>query len=200
MEIYGYCRVSTAEQNADRQLDAMEQLNIPKKNIFTDKQSGKDFNREQYTKLLEVLRSGDLLYVKSIDRLGRDYDDIHNNWRMLTKERGIDIVVIDMPLLDTRIVKDLIGIFLTDMILGLSSFVAQNERDIIKQRQREGIIAAKKRGIHMGRPILPLPDNFLELAEQWQSKELKTKYFMALTGLKESTLYRRLKEHDICRI
>jgi len=194
MAEYGYGRISTVEQNANRQLDAMEALNIPRSNIFTDKQSGKDFNRHQYLNLLEVLRPGDVLYVKSIDRLGRSYDDILSNWFMLTKEREVDIVVIDMPVLDTRVGKDLIGTFLADSILRILSFVAQSERDAIKQRQREGIIAAQKRGVHMGRPHIVLPKNFIELAKQWQAWQLTTKELMEKTGLKKATLYRRLQE------
>jgi len=196
---YGYCRVSTAEQKTDRQLDAMEKFNIPKENIYIDKQSGKDFNREQYMSLLDVLRPGDLLYVKSIDRLGRSYEDTVLNWRILTKERKIDIFVIDTPLLDTRTNKDLIGTFISDTMLGMLSLFAQSERDNIKQRQREGIESAQKRGVHMGRPVVHPPENFIELAKKWERGHLKTKELMELTGLAEATLYRRLKEQNFAK-
>lgn len=149
---YGYIRVSTREQNEDRQLIALREMSIPERNIFMDKQSGKDFNRPQYKKLVKKLKPDDLLYIKSIDRLGRNYEEIQNQWRMLTKESGIDIVVLDMPLLDTRRGKDLIGTFLSDIVLQVLSFVAENERTNIRQRQKEGIAAAKARGVKFGRP------------------------------------------------
>ena len=155
--LYGYIRVSTREQNGDRQLLALKELTIPEKNLFIDKQSGKDFERPQYRKLVRKLKKDDLLYIKSIDRLGRNYSEILEQWRILTKEKGVDIVVLDMPLLDTRRGKDLIGTFLSDIDLQVLSFVAENERTNIRQRQAEGIAAAKARGVRFGRPPKPLP-------------------------------------------
>jgi len=150
MKIYGYVRVSSTDQNEDRQLCAMEKLEIPSERIFIDKQSGKDFNRPHYKALVNKLKQGDLLYIKSIDRLGRNYNEIQNQWRIITKERGVDIAVIDMPLLDTRLHKDLIGTFISDIVLQILSFVSQSERENIRTRQKEGIIAAKARGIRFG--------------------------------------------------
>jgi DNA invertase Pin-like site-specific DNA recombinase len=170
--IYGYIRVSSRDQNEDRQLIALHELNIPKKNIFIDKLSGKDFNRPQYQKMVRKLKKDDLLYVKSIDRLGRNYDEILEQWRILTKEKEVDIVVIDMPLLDTRRGKDLIGTFLSDIVLQILSFVAENERENIRQRQAEGIAAAKAKGVRFGRPSLPLPANFYVIYEQWKEGKI----------------------------
>ena len=159
-EIYGYVRVSTRDQNEERQLIALLELQVPKKNIFIDKQSGKDFERPQYKKLLRKMKKGDLLYIKSIDRLGRNYNEIQEQWRILTKDKGVDIVVLDMPLLDTRRGKDLMGTFLSDIVLQVLSFVAENERMNIRQRQAEGIAAAKAKGVRFGRVPKPLPENF----------------------------------------
>ena len=170
--IYGYIRVNTREQNEERQLIALCEIAVPEKNIFMDKQSGKDFNRPQYKKLVKKLKPGDLLYIKSIDRLGRNYEEIQNQWRALTKDKGIDIVVLDMPLLDTRRGKDLMGTFLSDIVLQVLSFVAENERTNIRQRQAEGIAAAKAKGIRFGRPPLPLPENFHENYQRWKSGEI----------------------------
>ncbi len=170
--IYGYIRVSTKEQNADRQIIAMNKLHIQKKNLFIDKQSGKDFARPQYLKLLQKLKKDDLLYIKSIDRLGRNYSEILEQWRILTKNRKIDIVVIDMPLLDTRRGKDLMGTFLSDIVLQVLSFVAENERTNIKQRQAEGIAAAKARGVKFGRPSTPLPNNFVQVYTNWKNGKI----------------------------
>ena len=167
--IYGYIRVSTREQNEDRQLIALREMSVPEKNIFMDKQSGKDFNRPQYKKLAKKLKPGDLLYIKSIDRLGRNYEEIQNQWRILTKEKKIDIVVLDMPLLDTRRGKDLMGIFLSDIVLQVLSFVAENERTNIRQRQKEGIAAAKARGVRFGRPPRPLPENYHNAYQRWKA-------------------------------
>ena len=166
---YGYIRVSTRDQNEDRQLIAMRELSIPEKNIFLDKQSGKDFDRPQYTKLVKKIKPGDLLYIKSIDRLGRNYEEIQNQWRILTKEKKIDIVVLDMPLLDTRRGKDLMGTFLSDIVLQVLSFVAENERTNIRQRQAEGIAAAKARGVRFGRPPKPLPENYHSAYQRWKA-------------------------------
>ena len=170
--IYGYVRVSTKEQNEDRQLIALHEVGVLQKNIYMDKQSGKDFNRPQYKKLLKKLKPGDLLYIKSIDRLGRNYEEIQNQWRIITKEKNTDIYVIDMPLLDTRRGKDLLGTFISDLVLQLLSFVAENERTNIKQRQAEGIAAAKAKGIRFGRPPKPLPDNFHEAYQRWKQGEI----------------------------
>lgn len=171
-EIYGYVRVSTREQNEDRQLIALNEIQVPKKNIFIDKQSGKDFERPQYKKLLKKLRRDDLLYIKSIDRLGRNYNEIQEQWRILTKEKGIDIVVLDMPLLDTRRGKDLMGTFLSDIVLQVLSFVAENERVNIRQRQAEGIAAAKAKGVRFGRIPKPLPENFHAVYQRWKRGEI----------------------------
>lgn len=174
MSIYGYIRVSSRDQNEDRQLIALKEVGVPEKNIYMDKQSGKDFNRPQYKKLLRKMKKDDLLYIKSIDRLGRNYEEILQQWRMLTKEKGIDIVVLDMPLLDTRRGKDLMGTFLSDIVLQVLSFVAENDRTNIRQRQAEGITAAKAKGIKFGRPPLPLPDNFYEVHKAWRSKKMSS--------------------------
>ena len=168
MNTYGYVRVSTKEQNEDRQLIALHELGLTDKLIYVDKQSGKDFNGPQYQRLLRKLRPGDLLYIKSIDRLGRNYEEIQNQWRVLTKEKGVDICIVDMPILDTRRGKDLLGTFISDLVLQLLSFVAENERTNIKQRQAEGIAAAKAKGIRFGRPPKPLPENFHSVYQQWK--------------------------------
>ena len=166
---YGYIRVSTTDQNEDRQLIAMQELSIPEKNMFVEKQSGKDFQRPQYKKLVRKLKPDDLLYIKSIDRLGRNYEEILEQWRILTKEKRIDIVVLDMPLLDTRRGKDLMGTFLSDIVLQVLSFVAENERTNIRQRQKEGIAAAKARGVRFGRPPRPLPENYHSAYQRWKA-------------------------------
>ena len=163
-DIYAYVRVSTREQNEDRQLIAMNELQVPQKNIFIDKQSGKDFERPQYKKLLRKMKRDDLLYIKSIDRLGRNYNDIQEQWRVLTKEKGVDIVVLDMPLLDTRRGKDLMGTFLSDIVLQVLSFVAENERVNIRQRQAEGV--------RFGRIPKPLPENFHAAYQRWKHGEI----------------------------
>lgn len=170
--IFGYARVSTKEQREDRQLDALTALHIDPRHIYVDKQSGKDFDRPMYRKLLRRLKKDDLLYIKSIDRLGRNYAEILEQWRFLTKEKGIDIVVLDMPLLDTRRGKDLLGTFLSDIVLQVLSFVAENERTNIRQRQAEGIAAAKAKGIRFGRPPKPLPKNFHSVYQRWKMGEI----------------------------
>ena len=167
--IYGYARVSTREQNEERQLIALEEMSVPKKHLFIDKQSGEDFRRPQYQKMVKRLKTDDLLYIKSIDRLGRNYEEILEQWRILTKEKRIDIVVLDMPLLDTRRGKDLMGTFLSDVVLQVLSFVAENERTNIRQRQAEGIAAAKARGVRFGRPPRPLPENYHSAYQRWKS-------------------------------
>ena len=172
MAIYGYIRVSTREQNEDRQVIALHEVGVPEKNIYMDKQSGKDFNRPQYKKLLRKMKKDDLLCIKSIDRLGRNYEEILAQWRILTKDKGIDIMVLDMPLLDTRRGKDLMGTFLSDIVLQVLSFVAENERVNIRQRQAEGIAAAKARGVRFGRLPKPLPPNFRTVYQRWKHGEI----------------------------
>lgn len=169
---YGYIRVSSADQNEARQWIAMNGKAVPKQNIYLDKQSGKDFNRPQYKRMLKKLKSGDLLYLLSIDRLGRNYEEIQNQWRILTKEIGIDICVLDMPLLDTRNGKDLMGTFIADLVLQILSFVAQSERENIKKRQAQGIAAAKAKGIRLGRPPKPLPENYHQVYQRWKSGKI----------------------------
>lgn len=191
MKSYGYVRVSTAEQNEDRQLIALNELNIPIK-IYTDKLSGKDFERPQWKKLMKRLKEGDVLYVKSIDRLGRNYEEILEHWRIITKQVKADIVVLDMPLLDTRQEKNLVGTFIADIVLQLLSFVAENERQNIKQRQAEGIAAAKAKGIHMGRPFAETPENFDEIVKKWKNKELPIEEALRLCNFSRSTFYRRI--------
>lgn len=193
-EIYGYVRVSSRDQNEDRQMIAMSEVGVPEKHIFLDKQSGKNFDRPQYLKIFKRLKPGDLLYVMSIDRLGRDYEEIQNQWRILTKEKGIDIVVLDMPLLDTRRGKDLVGTFLSDVVLQVLSFVAENERNNIRTRQAEGIRAAKKRGVKFGRPAIPLPENFEEIVQKWEEGELELVEVLEQSGLSRGTFYRRYRE------
>lgn len=170
--VFGYIRVSSRDQNEDRQLIALKELEIPEKNIFIDKQSGKDFKRPQYRKMVRRFKKDDLLYIKSIDRLGRNYAEILEQWRILTKDKGIDIVVLDMPLLDTRRGKDLMGTFLSDIVLQVLSFVAENERTNIRQRQAEGIAATKARGVRFGRPPSRLPDNFHEVYQLWKNGKI----------------------------
>lgn len=194
-KIYGYIRVSTKEQNEDRQLIALQELNISSENIYIDKQSGKDFNRPQYKILSRKMKAGDLLYIKSIDRLGRNYEEIIEQWRVLTKEKKIDIVVIDMPLLDTRRGKDLMGTFLSDVVLQVLSFVAENERKNIRQRQKEGIEAAKLRGVQFGRPEKRLPDNFEYYAKKWIEKEITGTKAAEELNMKVSTFYRKANEY-----
>lgn len=194
--IYGYIRVSTREQNEDRQLVALQNLNIPAGQIYMDKQSGKDFNRPMYRKLLRRLKKGDLLYIKSIDRLGRNYEEILTQWRVLTKEKQVDIVVLDMPLLDTRRGKDLMGTFLSDIVLQILSFVAENERSNIRQRQAEGIAAAKARGVRFGRPPLPLPDNFSEVYQRWKDGELTGTAAAKACGMPLSTFRYRAAQYQ----
>lgn len=170
--VYAYIRVSTKDQNENRQILAINELKIENKNIFIDKQSGKDFKRPQYKKMVKKLKKDDLLYIKSIDRLGRNYTEILEQWRILTKEKGIDIVVLDMPLLDTRRGKDLMGTFLSDIVLQVLSFVAENERINIRQRQAEGIAAAKARGVRFGRPPKPLPYEFHNIYQKWKNGKI----------------------------
>ena len=194
---YGYIRVSTRDQNEERQVLAMESLSIPSDNIFMDKQSGKDFERPQYKKMIKKLRKDDVVYVKSIDRLGRNYTEILEQWRILTKEKRADIVVIDMPMLDTRRGKDLIGTFISDIVLQVLSFVAENERCNIRQRQAEGIMAAKARGVRFGRPKKNMPDNFLSLVNCWEKKQISLPEVLKICQISESTFYRRIQDFKI---
>lgn len=196
MSIYGYIRVSSRDQNEDRQVIALREIGIAEKKIYMDKQSGKDFNRPQYKKLLRRIKKNDLLYIKSIDRLGRNYADILEQWRMLTKDKGIDIVVLDMPLLDTRHGKNLMGTFLSDIVLQVLSFVAENERTNIHQRQAEGIAAAKARGVKFGRPPLPLPANFHETHKAWRNKELTLKQAAAACNMPTGTFYDKARKFE----
>ena len=194
---YGYIRVSSADQNEDRQLLAMREAKVPEDRIFLDKQSGKDFNRTNYKRLVKKLKPGDLLCIKSIDRLGRNYEEIQDQWRYLTREKGVDIAVLDMPLLDTRRGKDLMGTFLSDIVLQVLSFVAENERTNIRQRQAEGIAAAKKRGVRFGRPNVQPPEDFPAIVAEWEAGRLGFRDALERTGLAEATFYRRLREYRL---
>lgn len=196
-KIYGYVRVSSADQNEERQVVALREMSVLEKNIFIDKQSGKDFERPQYKKLVRKLQEGDLLYILSIDRLGRNYEEIQNQWRILTKKIGIDICVIDMPLLDTRNGKDLMGTFIADLVLQILSFVAQSERENIRKRQAEGIAAAKARGVRFGRPELKMPEEFGKMIEKWEEKELSRKEILEQCNISQTTFYRRVKEYRL---
>ncbi len=194
--VYGYIRVSSRDQNEDRQLIALNEVGVDPKSIYLDKQSGKDFERPQYKKLLRKLKKDDLLYIKSIDRLGRNYEEILQQWRYLTKDKGIDIVVLDMPLLDTRRGKDLMGTFLSDIVLQVLSFVAENERTNIRQRQAEGIAAAKARGVKFGRPPKPVPDNFYEIHKAWRAKKLSLKEAAKACNMPVSTFYGKARKFE----
>lgn len=192
--IYGYMRVSSKDQNEERQRIALHEMGVPESNIYIDKQSGKDFERPAYRRMVRRLKGDDLLYIKSIDRLGRNYEEIQNQWKMLTKEKGVDIYVIDMPLLDTRRGKDLVGTFLSDIVLQVLSFVAENERDVIRQRQAEGIAAAKARGVKFGRPAFPYPDNFGEVHREWRKKKITLRQAAAACGMSVGTFYGKARK------
>ena len=198
-QAYGYIRVSSRDQNEDRQRIALSEKGVPPKNLYTDKQSGKDFRRPQYQKLLRRLRPGDLLYILSIDRLGRNYEEIQQQWHILTKDIGIDVCVLDMPLLDTRQGRDLMGTFIADLVLQILSFVAQSERENIRKRQAEGIAAAKARGVVFGRPAKAAPDDFAEIVGDWESGRQSFQAALGLSGMSESTFYRRLREYRLAR-
>lgn len=189
MTTYGYIRVSSKDQNEDRQRIALREAGVAEKHLYLDKQSGKDFERPQYKNLIHRLKKDDLLYIKSIDRLGRNYEEILEQWRLITKEKGADIAVLDMPVLDTRRGKDLMGTFLPDIVLQILSFVAESERDNIRQRQAEGIAAAKARGVRFGRPPLPLPDNFQQVYRAWRSKKLTLRQAAQLCEMPKDTFY-----------
>lgn len=197
--VYGYARVSSQEQNEDRQLIAMAEAGVERANIFIDKQSGKDFDRPNYKRLIKRLRSWDTLFIKSIDRLGRNYEEIQNQWRIITKEKGVDMVVLDMPLLDTRRDKNLLGTFISDLVLQLLSFISENERTTIRQRQAKGIAAAKKRGVKFGRPSKEAPPEFEEIVMKWQKKELPLDAILKEYCMSASTFYRRLREFRLLK-
>ena len=188
---YGYVRVSTNEQNEGRQMLAMNTVQVPKRNIYMDKQSGKDFERPMYQRMLKKMKTDDVLYIKSIDRLGRNYEEVLEQWRLLTKEKKIDIVVLDMPLLDTRRGKDLMGTFLSDIVLQVLSFVAENERKNIKERQKEGIEAARKRGVRFGRPEKPVPEDFEEIYNKWLAKEMSAEEAAKRCNFTRTTFYNK---------
>ncbi len=196
VNVYGYIRVSSQDQNEDRQIIAFQKLSIPSKNIFMDKQSGKDFERPSYKRMVRRMKKDDLLYIKSIDRLGRNYEEVLEQWRILTKEKGVDIVVLDMPLLDTRRGKDLMGTFLSDIVLQVLSFVAENERANIRQRQAEGIAAARAKGVKFGRPPLPYPDNFRKIHSEWRKKKITLKQAADACGMPVGTFYGKVRKFE----
>ena len=198
-EIYGYVRVTSIDQNEERQTVELSKRNVLPKNIYIDKQSGKSFERQQYKKLVRKLKQGDLLYILSIDRLGRNYLEIQEQWRILTKEKGIDICIIDMPLLDTRNGKDLTGIFIADLVSQILSFVAQNERENIRKRQAQGIAVAKAQGVKFGRPEIMLPENFGELVREWEKKRLPLSEVLEVCKMSEATFYRKLREYRLLK-
>jgi len=187
---YGYARVSTKEQNEQRQIVALEEFGLNRKQIFVDKQSGKDFERANYRKLVRRLKDGDTLVVKSIDRLGRNYNEILEQWRIITKEKDVAIVVLDMPLLDTRKSRDLTGTLIADIVLQLLSYVAQTEREFIHQRQAEGIAVAKARGVRFGRPPLEKPESFPAVRLAWQKKEISAREAARRLGVSHKTFLR----------
>lgn len=193
---YGYARVSTKEQNEQRQMIALREFGIDEKRIYMDKQSGKDFERSKYKKLLRKMKSGDTLVVKSIDRLGRNYDEILEQWRIITKEKQVDIVVLDMPLLDTRQNRDLTGTLIADIVLQLLSYVAQTEREFIRQRQAEGIAAAKAQGVQFGRKPMDRPVSFIFLKEQWKQNQISARSAAKQLGITHSTFLRWVNEDN----
>lgn len=199
MNVYGYVRISSTDQNEDRQVAALYEVGVSKKNIFMDKQSGKDFERENYKNMVQQLETGDLLYILSIDRLGRNYEEIQKQWRILTKEIGIDICVLDMPLLDTRNGEDLMGTFIADLVLQILSFVAQSERENIRKRQAEGIAAAKARGVRFGRPEKEVPYGFGEIVKAWEQKRMAFSEALKKCGMSEATFYRKVREYRLIR-
>ena len=192
--VYGYVRVSSADQNEERQRIAMAQEGLKEKDIFMDKQSGKDFERPAYLKLLKKLKEGDLLLIESIDRLGRNYEEIIEQWRHITKVIRADIRVLDMPLLDTTISKDLLGTFIADLVLQVLSFAAENERKNIRQRQREGIDAALARGVRFGRPGIPDSEAMLEAVRLYRQKKISLSRALDMSGIGKTTFYKKLKE------
>ena len=195
VKIYGYARVSTREQNEDRQIIALKEMGVPEKNIFLDKLSGKNFDRPQYKKLLKKLDDNSVLYIKSIDRLGRSYRDLSDQWQLITKDKGADVVVIDMPVLDTRREKNLLGTLISDLVLALLSYVAESEYSTIHQRQAEGIAAARARGVKLGRPPKPLPDNFHEVYQKWKAEKISTEEAARLVNMPPSTFRYRANSY-----
>ena len=193
---YGYIRVSSTDQNGDRQLIALYGKGVPDERIYMDKQSGKDFKRPQYRRMVRKMKKDDLLYIKSIDRLGRNYKEIQEQWSILTKDKGIDICVVDMPLLDTRQCKDLMGTFIADLVLQILSFVAENERANIRKRQAEGIAAAKARGVKFGRPPVPLPENFYAVHQAWRGGKLPLREAAQKCGMPVSTFYAKARRFE----
>ena len=196
INIYGYMRVSSKEQNEDRQKIALTEMGVPEKNIYMDKQSGKDFERTQYKRLLRKLNENSVLYIKSIDRLGRNYGELNEQWRIITKEKKADIVVIDMPLLDTRREKNLLGTFISDVVLALLSYVAETERTNIKQRQAEGIAAAKARGVKFGRPPLPIPQNFYQMHKDWRAGKITIEEAAKACNMCPKTFYSKAVKYE----
>lgn len=196
INIYGYMRVSSKEQNEDRQKIALTEMGVPENNIYMDKQSGKDFERTQYKRLLRKLNENSVLYIKSIDRLGRNYGELNEQWRIITKEKKADIVVIDMPLLDTRREKNLLGTFISDVVLALLSYVAENERTNIKQRQAEGIAAAKARGVKFGRPPLPIPQNFYQMHKDWRAGKITIEEAAKVCNMCPKTFYSKAVKYE----
>lgn len=194
--VYGYVRVSSKDQNEDRQVITMREMQVPDENIFIDKQSGKDFNRPQYKRLLRKVKPDDLIYIKSIDRLGRNYAEILDQWKVITKDKRVDLYVMDMPILDTRREKNLLGTFISDLVLALLSYVAENERTNIRQRQAEGIAAAKARGVHFGRRPNPLPDNFYEVYQQWKMKRIPVSEAAKQCGMPQTTFFERARTYE----
>ena len=192
--IYGYIVVSTKDQNEDRQRIAMQEAGVPQNAIFMDKRSGKNFDREGYRRLLKKLRPGDTLIIKSIDRLGRNYDEILEQWRMISKERHVGIVVLDIPLLDTRQGKDLTGTLIADIVLQLLSYMAQIEREFILQRQAEGIVAAKRRGVHFGRKPMERPSSFYSVYQDWKAGKFSARAAARVLGISHTTFLRWAKE------
>lgn len=194
--VYGYVRVSSKDQNEDRQVITMREMQVPDENIYIDKQSGKDFNRPQYKRLLRRVKPDDLIYIKSIDRLGRNYTEILDQWKVITKDKRVDLYVMDMPILDTRREKSLLGTFISDLVLALLSYVAENERNIIRRRQAEGIAAAKARGVHFGRRPNPLPGNFYEVYQQWKMKKLSVSEAAKQCGMPQTTFFERARAYE----
>jgi len=194
--IYGYVRVSSRDQNEDRQLISMREMQVPEENIYIDKQSGKDFNRPQYKRLLRKVKPDDIIYIKSIDRLGRNYSEILEQWKLITKDKRVDLYVIDMPILDTRREKNLLGTFISDLVLTLLSYVAENERVNIRQRQAEGIAAAKARGVHFGRVPNPLPENFYDVYRRWKMKKISVSQAAQECGMPQTTFFDRAKAYE----
>ena len=193
---FGYARVSSRDQNEERQILALLEMGVPEQNIYVDKQSGKDFNRPQYKKLLRRVKQDDLIYIKSIDRLGRNYTEILDQWKVITKDKRVDLYVMDMPILDTRREKNLLGTFISDLVLALLSYVAENERNNIRQRQAEGIAAAKARGVHFGRHPNPLPENFYEVYQQWKMKKISVSEAARQCGMPQTTFFERARAYE----